>query len=636
MTERTTDRLFEGAGSDPELEHLEELLGAFRKTPPLPDLPARPHRTLRPWLLAAAAVLLLGVVTGVALRGEVSPLGGGEVPAAGGEPSGQAPGGLGRLLAPGRDEGGEGGAAGAPGTDAEGSVDGAPGQGATVGEGGGASLQAGGSRAAGRGTLFVYETDMAESAAPVHVRSGADLRLQSIIGLPLYAPNYADQPAPVLAASAELDGRGRVLTIELRETTWSDGERVTADDVVFTLKALKNPETGSLERHRWDFIQAAEALSDQTLELTLAHPVAEPPLERLYLKVLPRHRFRSDAIPYDHSTRTRPVGGGSFLVAEKDHKNWIVRRNPHSLRPPRLAEVRIQEVPERRTQAELLSHEHGHVMVDVEPQQRAELDADPCCMLKPYPSKRWWYVAPNQSHPALAREEVREALTLALDRDEALDLVGEGQLVSGPFTLSSRYYDHQVEQPEQDLARASALLGRAGFVREGARWTRAGSPVTLRFAYDAALGEAGQTVATNFAGQLKRFGIEVSNPVPIDPGDWEEQILTRRDFDLVLGAWSFDQNEDVGQLFATDGVLNFIGHSDVEIDAFVARAYASRDPSEQQALMKAVHRRLAETHPYVFLWSLRRWSALSWDVVGAHIQAGGYFDQLPDWQLQGP
>lgn len=128
----------------------------------------------------------------------------------------------------------------------------------------------------------------------------------------------------------------------------------------------------------------------------------------------------------------------------------------------------------------------------------------------------------------------------------------------------------------------------------------------------------------------------MSNPVAVDAGDWEEQILTRKDYDLVLGAWSFDQNEDVGQLFATDGVLNFIGQSDVEIDALLARAYASRDPSEQQALMKAVHRRLAETHPYLFLWSPRRWSAVSVAVQGAHIQAGTFFDQLADWRLSAP
>lgn len=631
MTERIPDRLFDGVGSDPELEHLEELLGAFRKTPPLPELPARRSPSW-PWLLAAAALLLLGVVTGVALRGSVSLLGGDEVPAAGGEPADGGPGGSGRLLGAGRD--GQGRAAGdAAGAEAAGTGD-ASRQGPAPGDG--AANLAGSAGVAGVGTLFVYETDMAESASPVHVRSGADLRMQAIIGLPLYAPNYADQPSPVLAASQELDATGRVLTIELRETLWSDGEPVTADDVVFTLEAMKSPGTGSLDRRRWDFIERAEAVSEQTLELTLAHPVAEPPLGRLYLDVLPRHAFGSEVIPYDHPIRMGPVGAGSFLVAEKDHKHWVLRGNPLSLRPPRLAEVRVQEVPERRTQAELMSYRYGHVMVEIEPQQRAELEADFCCTVKRSPSKRWWFVAPNQANEALGSQEVREALALALERQSALDLLGDGELISGPFTLSSRYYDREVEQPEQDLARAAALMEEAGFVKDEDVWTRAGAPVQLRFVYDAALGEAGQLVATNLVGQLKRFGLDVSNPTVVDATEWEERIRTRRDYDLALGAWSFDQNEDVGQLFTTDGVLNFTGYSDVEVDTLVERAYESRDPSEQQALMRAVHRRVAETHPYLFLWSPRRWSAVSVAVQGAHIQAGTFFDQLPDWRLQAP
>ena len=483
-------------------------------------------------------------------------------------------------------------------------------------------------------TFIYYEDEMGLSANPIHELSMSDVRLNELVHASLWAPNYADQPQPVLVKEAQLDDSGRVLTITLKDVNWSDGKPVTADDVVFTLLSYKNPESKSLDRNRWDFIMKAEASDPKTVQLTFARTYREPPASQLYLKVIPKHAFKGTGIPRNHSYRTNPISAGTLVVKEKDHKNWILQSYDAAPRPSKIDEVRCQEVPEKRTQAELMSYEYGHAMIEVEPQQRAELDADQCCTLKPYPSKSWWYVAFNQASTGLGDAKVRSALSLAVDRQQALDLIGEGELISGPFTLSSRYYNHDVAVPSQNVADATKMMEEAGYKKEGTLWTKGGKAVELRFFYDEALGEQGQTVATNIVGQLKKFGINVSNPAAIGGELWEERIMQKRDYDLVMGVWSFDVNEDIGQLFANGGVRNFVGYQDDRTDQLLQGAYESQDPSEQQAYMKEIHRRLAETSPYVFLWSLRNFSAISWDVTGAHIQAYYYFSQLPDWDVK--
>jgi peptide/nickel transport system substrate-binding protein len=482
-------------------------------------------------------------------------------------------------------------------------------------------------------TFIYYEDEMALSANPIHELSMSDVRLDELIHVALWAPNYADQPEAVLAQEATLDESGRVLTITLKEAKWSDGKPVTADDVVFTLQAYKNPESKSLDRNRWDFIMKAEAVDPKTVKLSFTRTFREPPTSQLYLKIIPKAAFTSTSVPRNHTYRTKPVTAGPFSVREKDHKNWILQKY-EGLRTPKIDEIRCQEVPEKRTQAELMSYEYGHAMIEVEPAQRAELDADQCCTLKPYPSKSWWYAAFNQKHPALADAKVRRALSLASDRQQALDLVGEGELISGPFTLSSRYYNHDVAVPSQKVDEATKLMEEAGYTKSGANWTKGGKTIDLRFFYDEALGEQGQTVATNLVGQLKKFGVNVSNPTAIGGENWEERVMQQRDYDLVMGVWSFDVNEDIGQLFSRTGVRNFTGYADDRTDQLLSGAYESQDPSEQQAYMKELHRRLAETSPYMFLWSLRNFSAISWDVVGAHIQAFYYFTQFKDWAIK--
>jgi len=483
-------------------------------------------------------------------------------------------------------------------------------------------------------TFIYYEDEMGLSANPVHELSMSDVRLNELIHGSLWSPNYADQPQMMLVKDAKLDESGTNLTITLKDAKWSDGKPVTAADVVFTLQSYKNPESKSLDRNRWDFITNAQAVDDKTVSLTFARSYREPPAAQLYLKVLPSHAFKNTGIPRNHSYRTNPITAGSMKVAEKDHKNWVLKKMGGASREAGLDEVRCQEVPEKRTQAELMSYEYGHAMIEVEPQQRAELDADQCCTLKPYPSKSWWYTAFNQGNPALADAKVRNALSMAIDRDQALNLIGEGELISGPFTLSSRYYNHDVAVPSQDVNSAGALMGEAGYTKANGVWTKGGKPLELRFFYDEAMGEQGQTVATNLVGQLKKFGVSISNPAAIGGELWEERIMQKKDFDLVMGVWSFDVNEDIGQLFSRGGVRNFVKYSDDRTDQLLNGAYASQDPSEQQAYMKELHRRLAETSPYVFLWSLRNFSAISWDVRGAHIQAYYYFSQFPDWNIK--
>ena len=482
--------------------------------------------------------------------------------------------------------------------------------------------------------FIYYEDEMGLSANPLHELSMSDTRLTELIGLPLYAPNYADQPQPVLVKEATLDSTGNTLSLTLKDVNWSDGKPVTADDVVFTLQAYKNPESRSLDRNRWDFIIRAEAADAKTVVLTFQRTYREPPAAQLYMKVIPKHSFKGTGIPRNHSYGKKPVTAGPFVVKEKDHKNWVLQRYENSPRGAKLPEVRCQEVPEKRTQAELMSYEYGHAMISVEPQQRAELDADQCCTLKPYPSKSWWFTAFNQKNAALADVKVRRAMSLAVDRQQALDLIGEGELISGPFTLSSRYYNHDVSVPTQNLTDATALMEEAGYTKTGTQWTKGGVTIDLRFFYDEALGEQGQTVATNIVGQLKKFGVNVSAPAAIGGESWEERIMQKQDYDLAMSQWSFDVNEDIGQLFRRGGVRNFVGYGDDRTDQLLNGAYQSQDPSEQQAYYKEIHRRLADTAPYIFQWSLRNFSAISWDVGGAHIQAYYYFTQFPDWDLK--
>src|SRR5205807_8240622 len=100
---------------------------------------------------------------------------------------------------------------------------------------------------------------------------------------------------------------------------WSDRQPLTADDVLFTLAAVRDPATGAVPPGGLDHLRGARRVSDSELVLTF-EGVYAPYLELgAALFVMPAHRLGS--VPHSDWSRgsffQRPdVGSGPFVVSE--------------------------------------------------------------------------------------------------------------------------------------------------------------------------------------------------------------------------------------------------------------------------------------------------------------------------------
>ena len=84
-------------------------------------------------------------------------------------------------------------------------------------------------------------------------------------------PNLATE-VPTTANGGLSDDLSKV-TLNLRQDVlWSDGEPLTAQDVVWTWQWITDESNGSWNREAWSQIQAAEAIGPTTVELTYANP----------------------------------------------------------------------------------------------------------------------------------------------------------------------------------------------------------------------------------------------------------------------------------------------------------------------------------------------------------------------------
>lgn len=103
---------------------------------------------------------------------------------------------------------------------------------------------------------------------------------------------------PALAESWNVSEDGRTIVFTLREgLQWSDGEDLTADDVVFTYDVLFNPDIPSNSRDGFrigteGLLPTVSKVDDRRVQFSLPEPFA-PMLRNTALEIIPEHILRS-------------------------------------------------------------------------------------------------------------------------------------------------------------------------------------------------------------------------------------------------------------------------------------------------------------------------------------------------------
>jgi peptide/nickel transport system substrate-binding protein len=163
------------------------------------------------------------------------------------------------------------------------------------------------------------------SVSPLGARSQADRDLVALVFEGLVKLDAEGRPQPALARSWSADPTGASWTFELRpDARWQDGEPVTADDVVFTVDTLRDPDYHGPGAGSWLGISAT-ALDVHTVRFDLDDPFAGF-LELTTQPIAPEHLL-GDTPPGAMATDPfgeAPIGSGPYAVVELDHDHAVL------------------------------------------------------------------------------------------------------------------------------------------------------------------------------------------------------------------------------------------------------------------------------------------------------------------------
>lgn len=443
------------------------------------------------------------------------------------------------------------------------------------------------------------------------------------------------RPSPGVASHWEVSGDGLRYTFHLRpQARWSNGEPVTAHDFVFSYRRMLTPGFGAENAYMLHELRGAEAfhngsetdfatvgvkaLADHTLELELHRPVpyflsllAHPS----WYPVHPGTILRFGSAEQRGTRWTRPgnhVSNGPFQLEDWSLAAEIVlERNPHywdadsvSLRTLRFFPIVNPNTEERAFRTGQL-----HVTYQVPLSRVAELLADQAPELRADPDLGTYYYAFNTRVPPLNDARVRQALSLAIDRQVIVEKIRQrGEAVARGFVPPGTAGYTGPGTVAENVAQARELLAQAGFPGG------AGLP-ELELLYNES--ETHRLIAEAVQARWQEvLGVRIS----LRNMEWKALLEARRRgaFQILRAGWIGDYNDPQTFLGLWTGVSgnNHTGWQNATYDALLSAAGQSQDRAQRFELFREAEALLLAEAPLAPVFHYNRVYLLRPEVEG--------------------
>jgi peptide/nickel transport system substrate-binding protein len=292
------------------------------------------------------------------------------------------------------------------------------------------------------------------------------------------------KPVGDLASSWWVSEDGLTYTFNLRDDVrWHDGQPFNADDVIFTIGLLRDPNfPGPADLAAFWRAITVERLSAYSVRFTLPEPFA-PFLDYTAIGILPQHRLRGVSaadLASDPFNQT-PIGTGPYRVAQvgvtppdtaggpSAVAEVLLEDNPSYYGPSYMIhQVRFLLFPD--TQSAFNGYVDGYVqgLSQLSPDQLPDVLATPSLNLFSARLPRLSLIYLNlekERVPLFAEKQTRQALLAALNRQWMIDhlLAGQAFVASSPILPGTWAYNDKLVPISYDPLHAAQLLNDAGW-----------------------------------------------------------------------------------------------------------------------------------------------------------------------------
>jgi len=251
---------------------------------------------------------------------------------------------------------------------------------------------------------------------------------------------------------------------------FSNGEPLTADDVVFTFERIlseggidgeTSPRAGLLGP-----LDRVEMVGDETVRFHYANTFPQGLVEQalVHFQIVPKDYIAEVGAA---GFGAQPIGSGPFVFAGGSLDGQVtLKRNPdYWAGAPALETLVFRMMPEPSTRVAALLSGEVQIIQAVPPDLVDRLESAPNVDVVSAPGTRAYMIELNNAKPPFDDVRVRQALNYAIDWDSILENIYQGyaERLSTGFLPSGFGYDADLAPYPYDPERAKELLTEAGY-----------------------------------------------------------------------------------------------------------------------------------------------------------------------------
>ena len=469
----------------------------------------------------------------------------------------------------------------------------------------------------------------------------------SLMFLPLVELNSKLEFEGEIADSVTTEDNKNFIVHIDEKATWSDGEKITADDVVYTALRLTSPVIGNTSMMYYVFegvgddgfteegaesIDGIKAIDDATVQFTTKDEMSLTTFENSYaryLMTLPKHvieQYSEEELKTADWFNHPDVVSGPYMVTDFDVDHYIsYKANENYWKgAPKIAKLNIKIVSGSQLYAGLQSGE-----IDITQPTMSVIPQEDYDSIEGLSNVNVVYGEPVTNQSVFIQTKnvpdvrVRQAMLYAIDRKMVLEqlLKGKGEVVDGFLSSASPFYDDGIVPVEQDVEKAKELLAEAGW--DGSQ--------TLRFYVNS--GDSAFVNAANvFVAQWAAVGIKVE----VQTVDFATlmSVAGTNDYDILAVQYTYapvDPYPDVAWLLG--GEESWTGYGDDSVNEALAKTQTTSDIDEIKGLYSVVDQKVQEDVPMFSAYIVSAQAAVNKRLVNATPSVYGFFNNVEQWEI---
>lgn len=338
--------------------------------------------------------------------------------------------------------------------------------------------------------------------------------------------------------------------VKLKEDVfWHDGEKLKAEDIIFTIENLKNNNINSIYKENVRDIQSINKIDDNTIKIILNKEV-EFFEYMMCIPIIASHSYDAKTM---QAKSDIPIGTGKFKITKAEGNSITIEKSHYENISKIISINLIFRETSKELYTELRKNQIDFMVTDNI--EYEEYIGSLGYNIKSVVGREFDYLILNNQSTILSQKEIRKAIYYSIDINEINYNIYRNKYNISNFPLDyGNYLNKEEKGGEYDVNKAKNTLIENGWIFRNNTWQKANKKLNLRLLVKTD-NEKRVAVAEKIKEQLSRVGINI-NIIKANNNQFNNYIKNKN-YDIILTGNIVSNNPNLETYFANDNLSNF-------------------------------------------------------------------------------